>query len=250
MEPQNFYPLLVEIIQKLRRRLFLLALLLVATTAVGYFAADVVMVRIFGLVRQVIFISPTEAFVTKIKVSLTLGLILALPFILYFIFGWVGQRSHLYETKGQCVLTFISMALFLLGGTFCFYAVLPVGIDFLLGFATLEMQPLLSAGRLVSFVSMFVLMFGLTFELPLVILMLAQLGLINADTLRAKRRYAILIIFIVAGILTPTPDVLSQTLMAVPLLILYEIGIFLTRFCRKPEPEKLEMPKDQQQLYM
>lgn len=212
--------------------------------------ADAVMVHIFRLVKQVIFISPTEAFVTKIKVALEIGLVLALPVILHFISGFVGRKYRLYDVKGQFALTFISIALFLLGGAFCFYAVLPVGIDFLLGFATLEMQPLLSAGRLVSFVSTFVLMFGLTFELPLVILMLTQLGLVNADTLRSKRRHAILASFIIAGILTPTPDVLSQTMMAVPLLILYEIGIFFTRFCRKPEPEKLVMPEDQQQLYM
>ena len=186
----------------------------------------------------------------KIKVSLEIGLVLALPVILHFITGFVGKKYRLFKAKGQFALTFTSIALFLIGGAFCFYAVLPVGIDFLLGFATLEMQPLLSAGRLVSFVSTFVLMFGLTFELPLIILALTQLGLIHADMLRAKRRHAILASFIIAGILTPTPDVLSQTMMAVPLLILYEIGIFLTRFCRKPEPETLKMPEDQQQIDM
>jgi len=248
MEPQNIYPFIIEAVQKIRRRLFLLVLLLIATTTAGYFMADVVMAHIFRLVKQVIFISPTEAFVTKIKVSLGIGIVLALPVILHLISGFIGKKTRVYGIKGQFALTFASVTLFLVGAAFCFIAVLPVGIDFLLGFATLEMQPMLSAGRLVSFVTTFVLMFGLTFELPLVIMMLAQLGLVNADTLRSKRRHAILAIFIIAAILTPSPDVISQTLMAIPLLALYEIGIFLTRFCRKPEPPK--MPEDQQELYM
>lgn len=240
----------ITVLHQMRRRLALIFILLTLSSTAGYFLSDTVMSHLFALVRQVIFISPAEAFVTKIKVAVAIGFIFVLPVLIYMAVNALGKRGHNLSFKVQIFFTAASCLLFLLGAAFCYYAILPVAITFLLGFATLEMQPMLSAGRFVSFVLMSILMFGITFELPMLIMLLAKLGIIDQDTLRSKRRYAILAIFIVAGILTPSPDILSQIIMAVPLLVLYEAGIFLTRFCRPKETEGHEMPAEQQQLFM
>lgn len=250
MESQEFYQLISTIAAKVRQRLVILVGLLGLTSGIGYVFADGVMKELFTMVRQVIFVSPAEAFVTKIKVAITIGIILALPILIHGLLGLISSRITTISGLRRIVFTGLSLSLFVGGAAFCLYAVLPVGLQFLLGFATLEMQPLLSAGRFISFVLMCTLVFGLMFELPLIIMLLASLGLLTAETLRNRRRYAILTIFIIAGFVTPSPDVLSQILLAVPLLGLYEIGIFLTRFCKKPVEPELKMPADQQQLFM
>lgn len=249
MESSEIYSLLGQVAARLRRQLMLLAGLLAVTTAVGYFLADDVMHYMFKMVRQVIFISPTEAFVTKVKVAFCLGLVFSMPVAMYLAVGTIRLRTKAITARGHYCLTLLSYLLFLIGVGFCYFVVLPVGLDFLLDFATLEMQPLLSAGRFMSFVLTCLLVFGVMFELPLLIMLFASLGVITVETLRARRRYAILLIFIVAGLLTPSPDAVSQVLLAIPMLGLYELGILLARFYHKPTPLP-EMPADQQQLFM
>lgn len=249
METSDLYTLLAQVTVKLRRRLLILAALLGLATCVGWYFADDVMRYMFKMVRQVIFISPTEAFVTKLKVSIAIGLTLSMPVLMHTVIGVLKGRLRDFSRRSHLLLTIAGFSLFVVGAAFCHFAVLPVGIDFLLGFATLEMQPLLSAGRFISFVLSCMIAFGLMFEMPLVIMLLASLGLLDAGTLRSKRRYAIVLIFIFAGALTPSPDVVSQILLAIPMLGLYEAGILLTRFCRRPEESLPEMPPDQQQIF-
>jgi sec-independent protein translocase protein TatC len=249
MESSEIYCLLGQVVARLRRQLLVLAGLLVVTTIVGYFLADDVMRYMFKMVRQVIFISLTEAFVTKVKVAFCLGLVFSMPAVLYLAIGAIRVRAKAITARSHRCLTGLSYLLFLTGAAFCYFVVLPVGLDFLLNFATLEMQPLLSAGRFMSFVLTCLMVFGMMFELPLFIMLGASLGLLTVEALRARRRYAILLIFIVAGFLTPSPDVVSQVLLAIPMLALYELGILLARFYHKPEPAP-EMPADQQQLFM
>ncbi|MCX7781041.1 MAG: twin-arginine translocase subunit TatC [Negativicutes bacterium] len=249
MESHDAYSAIIGILTQIRARLILLLTLLACSSAVGYCLTEPAMAYLFKMVRQVVFITPTEAFVTKIKLALTIGFTLTLPVLLYMIAGAAAAHGAGLSKKTQLMVTLGGYLLFVAGAAFCLYTILPVALTFLLGFATLEMQPLLSAGRYISFVIMTVLMFGLAFELPLIILLLAKLGLLDEATLRQKRRYAILAIFIAAAVLTPSPDILSQILMALPLMALYEVGVLLTRFCRKRK-EIYEMPADQQQLYM
>jgi sec-independent protein translocase protein TatC len=250
MEIQNTYNLIEQITTRLRRRLLLLAGVLVLTSSVGYYFADDVMRHLFAMVRQVIFISPAEAFVTKLKVAITLGLTMGMPVILYLVIDAVRAYHKDIHLRHHIGLTVLSYALFAVGVLFCYFAMLPVGLNFLLNFSTLEMQPLLSAGRFMSFVLFCLFIFGVVFELPLFIMLFASLGLVSAETLRAKRRYAILAIFILAGFLAPSPDVVSQILLALPMLVLYELGIILIRFSKKAPSQEPEIPADQQQLFM
>jgi sec-independent protein translocase protein TatC len=126
----------------------------------------------------------------------------------------------------------------MIGAAFCFFLVLPFAMSFLLTYKVGDfMMPMLSVGQYVDFCLKFILAFGAVFELPVFIVFAARIGLVTPQTLAKHRRYAILIAFIVAAILTPTPDVFNQTLMAVPMIVLYEVGILVARIIVRPKAQ-------------
>ena len=133
------------------------------------------------------------------------------------------------EKKYVVPFVVTSTFLFLLGAAFCFLVILPFALTFLLGYKVGHMAPMLSVGSYMDFCSKFILAFGAIFELPLIIIFLVRFGMVTTDNLAKQRRYAVLIAFIAGAILTPTPDVFNQTLMALPIIIFYEIGILLSR---------------------
>jgi sec-independent protein translocase protein TatC len=169
-----------------------------------------------------------EAFLTYIKVSCIAGLIIASPWVFYQIWLFVAAGLHPHERHYVNVYLPVSLALFLGGAAFCYYAVLPTVIDFLLGFnRQLELTPQIRISEWISFAVTMPVMFGLSFQLPLVMLFLVRIDVLSVGSFRAKRRMAILTIAILSMLLTPTPDPLSMLLMMVPLLLLYELGIHL-----------------------
>ncbi|HHV57791.1 MAG TPA: twin-arginine translocase subunit TatC [Firmicutes bacterium] len=227
---------LVEHLVELRKRLIIVAVALVATGAVAYTFAPATrafFTRPAGSIKLV-YLSPTEALTTDIKISFLVGLLVASPLILYQLWAFVAPGLHSWERAQLWPLALASTVLFFAGAAFSYYAVLPLAIRFVLGFATPDLQALFSYSRYISFVTSIILSFGLIFQLPLGVLFLARLGLVTAPGLRRSRRYAILVIFIVAAILTP-PDVLSQILMAAPMVALYEISIWLAHLVRAQE---------------
>jgi len=119
--------------------------------------------------------------------------------------------------------------LFYLGAFFCYFVTLPFGVRFLLGYQSAHVKPMLSAGKYVSFCAFFVFGFGLTFELPLILALLSYLKVVSASFLSRNRRYALLLITILAAVVTPTPDVFNLALMGGPLYVLFEIGILLVK---------------------
>jgi sec-independent protein translocase protein TatC len=124
----------------------------------------------------------------------------------------------------------------MLGALYCFFLVLPFAMGFLLTYKTGSMTPMISVGSYVDFCIKFILAFGLIFELPIAIIFFTRIGVVTPKTLAKNRKYAILIAFIAAAILTPTPDAFNQTLMAIPMIVLYEVGILISRiFVRKKE---------------
>lgn len=218
----------VEHLTELRRRLIIAGLALFAAAAVAY--AYVGHIRGFftqpaGNIK-LIYLSPTEALMTDIKLALLAGLFLALPVILYQAWAFVAPALRPQEKTRVWPLVVSSSLLFVLGGLFAYYLVLPLAIRFVLGFATPDLQALFSYSRYVSFVTGIILSFGFIFQMPLGILFLARMGLVTARGLRRKRKFAVLAIFVVAAVLTP-PDVLSQVLMAAPMLVLYEVSVWL-----------------------
>lgn len=181
-----------------------------------------------------IFTGLPEAFFTYLKVALLTGIGLAMPVILYQF--WMFVAPGLYEKERRLLIpvVLLSSFFFLGGALFGYFIVFPFGFEFFMSFATESIRPMPSMREYLSFSSKLLLAFGLTFELPLIITFLARLGVVSVDFLKKNRKYAILLFFAGSAILTP-PDVVTQVMMACPLMFLYEISIIGAKIFGKKE---------------
>ncbi len=181
--------------------------------------------------EDVYFFSPTEAFWTHMKVAFFSGLFLASPVVLYE--GWRFIAPGLYRRERRYALLFVLLSLFflMLGLLFCAFIALPFAMQFLISFGTERgIKPLISIGMYIDFTLKFYLAFGLIFQLPLALTLLARMGFLTASFLARHRKYAFLINAVAAAILTPTSDIFNMMLMLIPLTVLYELGILGARF--------------------
>jgi sec-independent protein translocase protein TatC len=199
------------------------------------------------LKRAPIFLTPTEYFWTYMKVAMITGVFIAMPIVLWNVWAFVAPGLHKHERRYAVPFVVVGSLLFMLGGAFALLVVIPFAVQFLLNFGIEKgAEPMISIAAYIDFITKFTLAFGVVFELPVVITLLSMLGIVTPQFLSKNRKYAILINFIIAAILTPTPDVVNQTLMAGPLCILYELGIISARiFGRKkaaPEASKDASP--------
>jgi sec-independent protein translocase protein TatC len=177
-------------------------------------------------------LAPAETLWTHFKVAFIAGLVLALPVVLYQVWKFVEPGLLPKERRFAGPFVFFSTFSFYLGMTFCFLIVLPMAMQFLLTFdPTIQQMP--RFGEYVDFTLKFLLAFGVIFELPLAMTIAARLGLVTPQFLAKNRKYAILLNFIIAAILTPTPDVFNQSLMALPMCLLYEVGILAARVVQR-----------------
>ncbi|QWR78973.1 twin-arginine translocase subunit TatC [Candidatus Magnetomonas plexicatena] len=185
---------------------------------------------------KLVFLEPAEAFWMHLKLSMLASIVLALPVL--FSQLWLFISPGLLPKEKKYVLPFIFSAtiLFMCGAFFCFIIVLPFALGFLLTYKTEHLTPMISVGHYVDFTMKFILAFGIIFEMPIIIIILTRLGIVTPVFLKKYRKHAIVMAFIIAGVVTPTPDAFNQTLMAVPMIVLYEIGIFVSKFfIKKPE---------------
>lgn len=173
---------------------------------------------------QLITVSPTELFLEELKTAFLSGVFLSSPVMLYQLcaFLWPGLKSN--ERRYLFNGLMIGACLFLLGMSFAYYVVIPAALEFLTGLTITGVKPMFTLNNYMSFIWTFLVLFGLSFQIPILLSLLSLIGLVSPQSLRSKRKYCILLIFVVSAILTP-PDVVSQVLMAVPLIVLYEIGI-------------------------
>jgi len=188
---------------------------------------------------MLIFTGLPEAFFVYLKLSLFGGIILAIPVILWEI--WCFTAPGLYDREKKYAYPFVifSTVFFATGVSFGYFVVFPIAFKFFMGYSSDLIKAMPSVKEYLTFSCKLLLAFGVVFELPLFILFLAKIGLVNDKMLRSKRKFAILGIFALAAVLTP-PDVVSQILMALPLLILYEIGILVAKFFGKKEEKEEE----------
>jgi sec-independent protein translocase protein TatC len=178
-----------------------------------------------------------EAFFTYLKVSLLAGIMVGSPFLLYQFWMFVAPGLYSKEKRMLIPVVVLSTFFFLGGSLFGYFVVFPFGFKFFLGFATETIRPLPSMKEYLGFSAKLLLAFGLVFELPLVLTFLARLGVVSVDFLKKNRKYALLLFFVGAAILTP-PDVITQVMMALPLIVLYEISILGAKiFGKKDQPE-------------
>ena len=186
---------------------------------------------------KLVFTAPAEAFWVQMKVGLIVGLFIAAPGILYQVWAFIAPGLHQHEKKYAGPFVVIGSLLFIIGGAFSLFVVTPYAIAFLLSYARESLTPMITLENHIDFLLKFTLAFGAVFELPLVITILARVGVVTSKQLAKNRKYAILGAFIAGAVLTPTPDAFNQTLMAGPLILLYEVGIICARiFGRRAAP--------------
>lgn len=228
-------------LEELRKRL----IIIFATIGVGFLLTYFISDKIISMLQKplgqdLIFIAPTEAFFVNLKAAFFSSIILTIPITLYQIWKFISPGLLTEEKRYTLPFVIFSTIMFFVGGIFAYFLIIPFGIKFLLNYGSQQIKPMLSLGNYISFTTKLILAFGFVFELPLVILFLTKLGLVTPAFLTKNRKYAVLIVVIVAAILTP-PDVFTQILMAIPLIILYEAGILLSKLTyRKKKEEKEE----------
>lgn len=241
---QTEYPL-VEHLEEIKKRLKYIILVLVVLFIAGYSQGEKLVQIIQAPILAALpdnatmtMIDVTEMFFVEVKVSFIAALMVSTPFILYQLWLFIAPGLYMHERKYIYGFVLFASILFVLGASFAYFVVFPFGFKFFLSFAAnpaYNVDATLSMASYVSFVVHLVLAFGIVFELPAIIFLLAKVGIINDEMLITYRRYAIVIIFILAAVLTP-PDVISQLAMALPLIILYQLSIYIARvFGREPE---------------
>jgi len=235
-------------LEELRKRLIYSFLAIGVSFAISYaFIKDIVEILMRPLVQvlpqgsSLVFTAVPEAFFTYFKAALLTGVFFSSPFILYQIWAFVSPGLYEREKKYVYPYLFVSSSFFLIGALFCYFIVFPVIFRFFLSFASEEIRPLPAIREYLTFTIKLLLAFGLMFQWPALILFLSRMGVVSAQILSKNRKYAILAIFVAAAILTP-PDLVSQLLLAGPLLAMYEGSIWMAKFFGKKEEEKIASP--------
>jgi sec-independent protein translocase protein TatC len=217
---------------ELRDRLLFAAIALVITTAISFvFTTDLIKVLLIPSGQtKLIALSPTENFTTYFRVALFCGIAFAMPVILYEIYAYIDPALYAKERRFVRLLALPIIALFVLGMAFCYFVLLPRAIPFLINFGSEVIENQLRASEYLSFVTIFILGMGIVFEVPVIIFALVKVRVLNRSWLTRQRRYVVLLAFLIGALITPTPDPFNQTLVAIPMYLLWELGLFLARF--------------------
>ena len=221
---------LIAHLTELRSRLIKCLLAVAVGSGVGYYFIDEIMHYLTVPVGKLYYMQPAEAFFTYIKIAVVVGFLLALPVIFYHVWRFFLPALTRAERLVLGIVVPVSVVLFFLGLAFSFFLVFPAAIMFFKGFGNEELEALFSVNRYFEFVIMFVLPFGFVFELPLVITILGKLGFISSAFLRKYARIVIFLSFVIAAIISPTPDVFTQSMIALPMIALYGVGYLIVRF--------------------
>jgi sec-independent protein translocase protein TatC len=243
--PPISHPLAVHI-QTVKKRLLIIgATILIALTVAFAFSAEMVAWLNRPFPNQLVFYGPTEALFASIKVSFLAAVLVSLPVVFYQFWKFVEPALLPKEQRWGIPIFLLAGALFALGLVFCNLVILPLVIDFFVSFGMdRDITPQLSVGTYIDFNVKFLLTFGCAFELPLVLTILARVGVVSAQVLSKYRKHAILSSLILSAIITPDATLFTMLLMAVPLMVLYEIGIIGARIFGRGGPTDVSLPLD------
>jgi len=220
---------LARLLMHLRGALLAASIGFVTLTAVLYWFSPVMLRLLQGhLGQKLVFFGIMEPVVSHMKLSALMAVGVMLPFLLTRLFRSVEATFDMTMISPRLAIV-TAVVLFYAGAAFCYFVTLPFGIKFLLGFQTEHLRPVISIGKFVDFVVFFTAGSGLVFELPLLITILCRTGICTPESFSGRRRQAILAISVLSAVLTPTPDLMNMSLMALPMYILFEIGIALAR---------------------
>jgi sec-independent protein translocase protein TatC len=254
---------LIEHLDELRSRLVVSAIAVaITTTASFFFATQIIRALIIpldcqwftvetrslfppnisvilGLVCQgepakLIALSPTENFTTFFRVALFAGIAFAMPVLVYEIYAYIDPALYPRERRFVRFMGIPVILLFVLGMAFCYFVLLPNALQFLINFGNEVIENRVRASDYLSFVTVFILGVGIVFEMPAIIYALVRVRVVRRSWLARQRRYVFLLVFVIGAIITPTPDPFNQTLVALPMYLLFELGLFLARFAGEP----------------
>lgn len=234
---------LTEHLRELRKRMvYIFSCMLVVflgAWGVSNYIVDFIQAPVVPFVKNLQFDTLTDPFFTHLKAAFYASVFLTFPFTLGQLWLFVGPALYKKEKKVMWPFMLLSYPLFVGGGLFCYFIVFPFAVEFLINFDK-TLVPSLRIGDYLSFVLRLIFVFGMVFEMPLLSLLLTRMGLLTPEFLRTNRRYAIVVVFVVAAILTP-PDAFTQMLLAGPLLVLYELSVLVSWMARpKDDPDDPE----------
>lgn len=223
--PQPFFSHLEEI----RWRLLWCLLSVLILSLFSYRLVEPLLAHMSRVVGPLVFLRPAEAFLARFKISFFLGVFFSVPVFLYHVWRFVGVALTVKERRVILGALPFSYLLFASGAAFAWFLIVPAGLRFLLSFGSSYIQPFLSVGACFEFALWTSMGLGLLFQLPVGISALSYWGLLRAETLRAYRRHAVVVLLALCAILTPSPDVFSQILLFLPTYLLFEISLFMAR---------------------
>jgi len=223
---------LVQHLKEFRDRLMVACIAIAITTAISFlFTTDIIKLLLIPAgVSKLIALSPTENFTTYFRVALFSGFALSMPVVLYEIYADIDPALHPNERKFALTIGPFVLLLFVSGMLFCYFVLLPNALKFLISFGSEVIDNQLRASEYLSFVTLFIVGMGVVFEMPIVIWALIRIGVIQRSWLTKRRRYVFVAVFAIAAVVTPTPDPFNQTIVAIPMYLLFELGLLLARF--------------------
>ena len=231
-DPRDKELSLLEHLDEFKRRLVVSAIAVALTTAIALaFAIEIIKILLIPTgQRRLISLAPTENFSTIFHVALMSGIALAMPVLLYEVYAYIDPALHKHERRFLLTMGPLVLGLFVLGMAFCYYLLLPPSLQFLLTFGGEVIDNQLRASDYLSFVTTYILAMGLVFEMPAIIFALIRVGIVKRSVLTKARRYVFLACFILGAVITPTPDPFNQSLVSIPMYLLFELGLLLARF--------------------
>lgn len=225
---------LVEHLTELRNRILYMAVIFLGCTLLAYQFSEVLVKDMISIAPEVsfVFISPAELLLSYIKIAVIMGLTVSAPFLITQIWLFVSPALEKKERRTLVFSLIFGTVFFILGAVFAYLLVLPMMIQFFMGFQMEGIEEMISFESYLSLILSTVLSFGIIFELPSIMVILARFGIVTTAFMRKYRKYIVLVIFIAAAVLTP-PDVISQVMLAMPMLFLFEVGLLFASMAEK-----------------
>lgn len=242
MSDEDSMPLTGHLTELRNRILVILGTILGLFLITYFFSAELLELArrpIAGRVDQLVFLKPTEAFFAHLKIAIYAAIFIGLPVLLHQIWQFCAPGLLSREKRYALIFVSCSSGLFITGALFCYFLILPYGLAYLISFGSENILPQISIGFYISFIFTLIFVFGVVFEVPLVIILLVQAGIVTPQALSSNRGYIYVGAFVVAAALTP-PDVITQVLMAGPLLVLYEVSIVAAKIITRKKKERAE----------